>query len=104
MTNVDGANLFVGMDLESAGRTVNAKAQAIADELYALIQQLLPLGENWASVSASWYEGLQSEWNYAANGLFGPDGVLGEIANALQISWNNYSEAEWANTNTWNHA
>ncbi|MEV6007917.1 hypothetical protein AB0M29_13995 [Streptomyces sp. NPDC051976] len=39
----------------------------------------------------------------AANGLFGPDGVLGRIAHAMDLSWGNYSDAEWSNVSTWKH-
>jgi hypothetical protein len=44
------------------------------------------------------------EWNIAAEGLFGPGGVLGQISSALNLSWNNYSECEWANLRTWRPA
>jgi hypothetical protein len=44
------------------------------------------------------------EWNTAATGLFGTaseGGILGEIAAAMNVSWNNYSMAESANASTW---
>jgi hypothetical protein len=44
---------------------------------------------------------LQGEWNLAADGLFGPTGVLGKIAYSLNLSWANYSDCEWANVKTW---
>ncbi|MGX9227921.1 hypothetical protein ACWV95_20050 [Streptomyces albus] len=46
---------------------------------------------------------MQNEWDIAAEGLFGYDGVLGRIAHAMNINWNNYSDAEWSNVSTWKH-
>jgi uncharacterized protein YukE len=63
--------------------------------------KLQPVADTWTGSAATYYEGLQQEWNQAADGLFGPDGVLGEIAGAMHVTWNNYSEAEWANVKSW---
>jgi WXG100 family type VII secretion target len=103
--NVDGANLMVKQELANAGTDINNMAQNIADELYNLRNKLQPVlaGGDWTGDAARYFEGLEAEWNYAANGLLGPDGVLGEIANAMHVNWNNYSEAEWANSRTWQH-
>jgi hypothetical protein len=35
--------------------------------------------------------------------LLGPDGVLGQIAHAMNVNWGNYTEAEWANISGWKH-
>ncbi|MEV6948848.1 WXG100 family type VII secretion target [Streptomyces sp. NPDC051172] len=104
--NVDGANLMVKPDLASAGTHINSCAQTMADELAALVNKLQPVlgGGDWSGQAQQYFDGLESEWNYAANGLFGPDGVLGQIANAMQVNWNNYSEAEYSNTSTWQHS
>jgi hypothetical protein len=45
----------------------------------------------------------QQEWNVAAEGLFGPNGILGEIAQAMNVNWGNYTDAEWSNIKTWRH-
>ncbi|NUQ97852.1 MAG: WXG100 family type VII secretion target [Streptomyces sp.] len=105
--NVDGANLMVKPDLASAGAHINGCAQTMADELAALAGNLHPVldgGQDWSGTTQQYFEGLEAEWNYAANGLFGPDGVLGQIAQAMQVNWNNYSEAEYSNTSTWQHS
>ncbi|MFE9453526.1 WXG100 family type VII secretion target [Streptomyces sp. NPDC006739] len=104
--NVDGANLMVKPDLGGAGTHINACAQTMADELASLAGKLHPVldGTEWSGTAQQYFDGLESEWNYAANGLFGPDGVLGQIANAMQVNWNNYSEAEYSNTSTWRHS
>ncbi|MBY8886967.1 WXG100 family type VII secretion target [Streptomyces sp. PTM05] len=103
MAGVDSANLMVGSDLSGSGAWINNKAQEIVEELNTLIKQLQPITETWTGDAAKWYYGLQQEWNYAANGLLGPDGVLGEIAQAMHVNWNNYSEAEWSNVTSWQH-
>lgn len=104
--NVDGANLRVASELEGSGAHISLIAQNIADELHALITKLQPVlaGGGWSGSAQQYFEGLEAEWNYAANGLLGPEGVLGEIANAMHVNWNNYSEAEWANSRTWQHS
>jgi hypothetical protein len=51
--------------------------------------------------AADWYHWKQQEWNAAAYGLFSPEGVLGQIALKLNISWGNYCDAEGANVQSW---
>nr|WP_202447252.1 WXG100 family type VII secretion target [Streptomyces sp. SID5468] len=95
---------MVRSELGSAGPTIDKMAGEIAGELHQLIVKLQPLAETWInSQASSYYEGLQQEWNTAAEGLFGPDGVLGQIAVAMNVNFQNYSEAEWANMRTWAH-
>jgi len=101
MSSIDSTPILVHADLEAAGATINAQAQTISDELAALKAQLMPLAETWYGTANTYYEGLQQEWNIAAEGLFGPDGVLGRIAAAMDVNWANYSDAEWSNTQTW---
>ncbi|GAB2964980.1 hypothetical protein GCM10027280_62270 [Micromonospora polyrhachis] len=59
------------------------------------------IADTWQGDAKTYYEGLQGEWNLAADGLFGQTGVMGQIASALNLSWNNYSEAKWMNLKTW---
>jgi WXG100 family type VII secretion target len=101
MSSIDSIPIAVPTDLEGVGAWLNQQAGTISDELAALANQLAPLQSTWTGQAATYYEQLQAEWNMAANGLFGPDGVLGQIATAMGVNWNNYSEAEWNNTKTW---
>jgi uncharacterized protein YukE len=103
MPDPSSSSLRVPLELEAAGATINGRSAAIVDQLEALKAKLLPItaSETWQGAAQSYYEGLQGEWNLAADGLFGPTGVMGQIASALNLSWNNYSEAEWANLKTW---
>lgn len=97
----DSIPIAVPTNLEGAGAYINSQAGAIADELAALARQLAPLQDTWTGQAAVYYEGLQQEWNRAAEGLFAPDGVLGQIAHAMNVNWNNYSDAESSNVRTW---
>ncbi len=103
MPNVDSVSIVVPTDLEAAGATINARAAAMADELAALWAQLDPLQSTWSGAAQTYYDGLQKEWNTAAAGLFSPDGVLGQIAAAMHVSWGNYTDAEASNVKTWQH-
>ncbi|OON76178.1 WXG100 family type VII secretion target [Streptomyces tsukubensis] len=103
MSNIDNSSILVKQELAAAGTYVGGVSTQITEELSKLIALLQPIQETWTGSAATYYEGLQQEWNFAANGLFGPDGVLGQIAHAMNINWANYSEAEWANTKTWQH-
>ncbi|WP_433385989.1 WXG100 family type VII secretion target [Micromonospora sp. KLBMP9576] len=101
MPDPASSNLKVPMELERAGHDINAKADQITQRLEDLKTQLGPISQTWTGTAKTHYEGLQGEWNLAADGLFGPTGVLGKIAYALNLSWANYSDCEWANVKTW---
>ena len=104
MSSVDETSLLVGDPLSQAGTRINNAAQQIMDELNALYQQLRPLIETWTGPAASYFDPLMQEWNYAATGLFGSadqGGILGQLAAAMNVSWNNYADAESANASTW---
>jgi WXG100 family type VII secretion target len=99
--SIDSTRIMVQDELEGAGAYINNQANTISEELAALVSKLAPLGETWAGAASVDYQGYQDEWNAAANGLLGPDGVLGAIAQAMNITWGNYTDAEWANAQTW---
>ncbi|WP_199923519.1 WXG100 family type VII secretion target [Streptomyces sp. NRRL F-5123] len=102
--SIAGARIRVDESLSMAGATINGMAAAIADELAALKGRLMPLQEEWLhSAASTYYQDMMNEWDLAADGLFGPNGVLGRIAHAMDVNWGNYSEAEWSNVSTWKH-
>lgn len=104
MSNIDGTSIYVGEGLGAAGKWLNGRAAQISDDLVRLKAKLAPMAEAWReSQAATYYQDMQNEWDIAAEGLFGPDGVLGRIAHAMDVNWNNYSEAEWSNVSTWKH-
>ena len=102
MANIDDTLIAVPNELESAGAYINASAEQMADELARLWSQLETLSI-WTGSAHTYYDGLQQEWNRAAAGLFAPDGVLGQIANAMHVTWGNYADAEASNSRTWQH-
>ena len=101
--DIENSTISVAGDLSGAGSTIIGYSNEISGELQSLVSQLSPLtsSTDWQGAANDYYNNLQQEWNIAAAGLFGPDGVLGQIANAMNITWNNYSDAEWANVKTW---
>ena len=98
--------ILVQDELESAGPAVSARAAALSDQLTSLqnyIQANIP--ETWTGRSSHGYQHYQQLWHTAAHGLFDPqDGVLGQIASALNVIWLNYAASETANTVTWQHS
>lgn len=104
MADVDGTQIYVGEGLEAAGGWLNGRAGEIAGELETLMTKLAPLQDAWTqSVASTYYQDMQLQWNIAAEGLFGPQGVLGQIAHAMNVNWGNYAEAEWSNIQGWRH-
>jgi WXG100 family type VII secretion target len=103
MPDVAGARLVVPAELQAAGTFINGVAAAIEGELSALRNLLMPLEDTWIGAAKTYYQGLQNEWNVAADGLFGPNGVLGQIAQTMNLNWNNYTDTESANVRTWQH-
>jgi WXG100 family type VII secretion target len=99
--SINTSSIMVQDPLEGVGAYINGQAEAIANELNALVNQLAPLQDFWTGQAATLYESYQAEWNAAANGLFGPGGVLGSIAGAMGVVWGNYSDCEFANVQTW---
>jgi WXG100 family type VII secretion target len=100
---VGGSRIAVPSELQAAGSTINGIAAAIEGELSALKSLLAPLQDTWTGAAQAYYQGLQNEWNIAADGLFGPTGVLGQIAQTMNLNWNNYTDSESANVRTWQH-
>lgn len=101
MADPASSHLRVPPELEFAGGQMSTTATTVEGQLNDLKAKLMPLQDYWQGPAQSYYEELQAEWNVAAEGLFGPGGVLGEIAAALNLSWNNYTDCEWANVRTW---
>jgi uncharacterized protein YukE len=104
MADIDSTPIQADPELKDKAHALTTLANECIDTLDGLQRKLRPLAEAWThSQAASYYQGLQQEWNIAVEGLMGPDGVLGQIAHALHISYENYAEAEWANIGTWRH-
>lgn len=102
---IEDRQITVPVDLEHAGPYINGMATTISDELRTLRNNLAPVLDSpmWVGAAQTYYGGLQTEWNIAAEGLFGPEGVLGRIAHAMNLTWGNYVDCEWSNQQTWKH-
>ena len=104
MPRNDMTSILVHAQLSEVGPHIHASAEEIIGELQRLIQVLEPLKDTWnISQAADDYHVLQQEWNTAAAGLFGPDGVLGNVAAVMNVNVANYADAEFANVSTWRH-
>ncbi|MFE0464923.1 WXG100 family type VII secretion target [Kitasatospora sp. NPDC058965] len=104
MPGNDATSILVHAQLGEVGPHIHASAEEIIGELQRLVQLLEPLRDTWTtSEAAADYEIMQQEWNTAAEGLFGPNGVLGNVAAVMNVNFVNYSDAEWANVSTWRH-
>jgi uncharacterized protein YukE len=99
---VDSREIAVPVDLEHAGPYIAGVAETISEKLTRLRGKLEPiLGSGWTGHAQAQYAGLQDEWNIAAEGFLGPEGVLGQIAQAMNVTWANYTDCEWANVQSW---
>ncbi|WP_433349849.1 WXG100 family type VII secretion target [Micromonospora sp. CA-111912] len=106
MPSIESSNLQVPAELAEAGTHIRKISGDLAAELAALQAQLAPLEESWTGSTYQHFKGLEQEWNMAAAGLWGDGGagsvgLLPFIARALDISYQNYTNAEQANTKTW---
>jgi hypothetical protein len=99
--SIEQSQLGVRAGLEQAGVTLRSRAQEMEDELLKLRSQLAPLIDVWQGEVRDYYNGLQAEWDIAAEGLLGPEGVLGTIARVMDVTWGNYVDCEWSNLQTW---
>jgi hypothetical protein len=112
--------LWVGQELSTAGPHVRSVAATLTQSLQDLRNQLAPVAETWDSQAHSYYDPLEKMWDQSAQRLFGTsgsatvspgttdpaqvlaqEGVLGEIAQALDRAWENYVLTEGANTHIW---
>lgn len=105
MPSPDSVPILVTTGLADAGPTIVNRADDCIDRLNELKRRLIPLADSWTrSGAAGYYQQQQSEWDQAAAGLFDPQvGILGEIARALNISYQNSADAELSNIQTWSN-
>ncbi|MFI5838818.1 WXG100 family type VII secretion target [Catenuloplanes sp. NPDC051500] len=101
--DIYGTHIKVPDSLEGAGTFINGISRDTIDDLTRLENKLLPLAETWVGDTYIYFEDQRRAWNVAADGLFGPEGIMGMIAHALNVNYQNYSEAELTNTATWKH-
>jgi hypothetical protein len=107
MASIEDSNLAVPTQLGDAGPYVRKVAGIVTGQLNTLAGQLKPLETTWTGDAYTYFNGLEQEWNAAAQGLFGDGvsypGILGDIAHRLDVAWYNYCVAQQANTKMWLH-
>ena len=119
MADIDNTPIWVANELSTAGPHVRGVAGELTQHLQDLRSRLAPLAESWDSNAHAYFDELESLWNQAATRLFGTsgtvtatpgaspgetlaqEGVLGEIAHALDVTWANYVRTEQGNTYMW---
>lgn len=99
MTYSDSNPITVRGELATVSARLNADSEELVTELANLRQYLDEILAHWRGGANHMFVGLKEEWDFAANGLFNV--VLGQISNAMHFNWNNYVDAESANTQTW---
>lgn len=122
MADIGSIPIWVANELATAGPHVRSVAAQLTQDLLELRNRLAPLAETWDSGAHSYYDPLERMWDQSAQRLFGTsgtataaqdptnpgqvlagEGVLGEIAHALDVTWTNYVAGEAANTHIWQH-
>jgi hypothetical protein len=104
MADAISAQLVVPPSLGDAPQQLHLKANQLIEQLEILRNKLTALEPGWADSDARMaYDGYKVLWDKSAADLFGEGGVLPAISHAMQIVWNNYVEAEGANTRSFNH-
>jgi hypothetical protein len=106
MPDIESSNLQVPAELADAGPHIRTVSANLASELDILQKKLAPLAQTWTGNAYQYFTGLQQEWNLASLGLWGDGsqgnmGLLPFIAHALDVSFENYMNAEHANMTTW---
>src|ERR1700678_3337268 len=92
---IGSSSIAVPTSLKAAGATINAAAATITGELESLKAQIAAHPETWTGKASTDFEILKQEWDVAAQGLFGGNGapgVLGEIAQAMNVVYGNYTD------------
>ena len=96
--------IMVSTDMEAQGGILLGKAEDIDQMLAELLTRLRAIEDFWESPASREFVPFFNNWNSAASEMFGPGGVLGQVANVLNVAWNNYTECEFSNVKTWQTA
>ncbi|MFY1635498.1 hypothetical protein ACN27F_19860 [Solwaraspora sp. WMMB335] len=81
------------VDLAEVGQAIDALAGQVARRLTDLRRELGSTGGLWAGAGVDLDPKI--EWTLAADGILGPDGILGLISGAIHYEWPGYAQAGW---------
>jgi uncharacterized protein YukE len=101
MADVYNTHIQIPETLEGAGPFMQGISEVVVGELATLKGKLATLPETWSGSTHTYFEDQYTAWHVASDGLFGPEGVMGMIAHALNVNYDNYTEAELASGHTW---
>jgi len=101
MPTVESSTLKVPPQLADAGSYLQTRANNMAAELARLWTRVEALEQTWQGVAHGQYAQYKAMWHTAANGLFGPAGVLPAISQIMNHVWQNYATGEANRKKSW---
>lgn len=88
------------VDLTDLGQAIDSLAGEVAARLAALRRELEPTRGLLSGAGSGAGLGPADEWTLAADGLLGPDGILGLISGAIRHEWPGYAGMGWTDQGT----
>ena len=103
MADVMGARIQVPPQLADLPAQVTSSCLQIEDMLALVNARLVALQAFWTGTGSDGHTVTQQQWHAAESGLLTGVGVLGSVARAAQVNWQNYVDGEAAVTQSWAH-
>jgi uncharacterized protein YukE len=103
MADVSGSLIQVPAGLEELSPQIHSTCAQIADMLTSLNSNLQALKEFWVGTASNGHTSVHQEWALAEGKLLTDVGILGDLGRTSGVNWNNYVDAENANTQSWAH-
>jgi len=103
MVDVMGAKIQVPAQLADLPLQVSNTCNSIEEMLRQLNTNLVALQSFWIGTGSTGHTITHQEWHNAETNLLTDVGVLGALAKASQVNWQNYVDGETAVTQSWAH-
>jgi uncharacterized protein YukE len=103
MVDVNGALIQVPANLEELPSQIQNTAAHITDMLTSLNSNLQALKAFWMGTASNGHTDVHQAWATAEHNLLSEVGTLGNLGHTTLANWNNYVDAETANTQSWAH-
>jgi uncharacterized protein YukE len=98
-----GAKIQVPAQLADLPMQVTNTCSHIDDLLTQLNSKLIALKAFWIGTGSDGHTVTQQSWHTAEQNLLTGVGVLGALARATQVNWQNYVDGETSITQSWAH-
>jgi len=96
---MSGNRVLVTFEAIASAQQSVAKTSASLDQKLADLKSMLqPLVANWTGAASELYQQKQQQWNTAQTDL---NQVLQQIGKVLGVAHDSYTQAESANSRTW---